>query len=268
MAPANCSTRNSGAIPPCASCTSPISGKPAALSPCPCAKPRAESSSRLTRTPAIEPDAISKLVRHFVESASRRGRRKRESGQSHQLAHALAGARIRHQPESRKARVRFAELHSGRSRSAQRAGARKPSTIPAASARTPWRKIPTSRSPSAARAGRSTTRKKRSAGPNAPETASTLIRQRFRWTFGTLQAFWKHRDTLGRTKYGTLGWIALPNMFSVSASAAALFSGDRSCCSSARWLLYGASQFHFSRLPQLYTSRTCSARWFSSSDSC
>ena len=48
---------------------------------------------------------------------------------------------------------------------------------------------------------------------NAPETASTLIRQRFRWTFGTLQAFWKHRDTLARTKYGTLGWIALPNMF-------------------------------------------------------
>lgn len=47
----------------------------------------------------------------------------------------------------------------------------------------------------------------------APETPGALVRQRFRWTFGTLQAFWKHRDTLFRRKYGTLGWIALPNIF-------------------------------------------------------
>ena len=47
----------------------------------------------------------------------------------------------------------------------------------------------------------------------APETPGQLIRQRFRWTFGTLQAFWKHSDTLFRPKYGTLGWIALPNIF-------------------------------------------------------
>lgn len=47
----------------------------------------------------------------------------------------------------------------------------------------------------------------------APETAGALIRQRFRWTFGTLQTFWKHSDTLLRPKYGTLGFIALPNIF-------------------------------------------------------
>jgi peptidoglycan-N-acetylglucosamine deacetylase len=47
----------------------------------------------------------------------------------------------------------------------------------------------------------------------APETADALVRQRFRWTYGTLQSVWKHRDTLGRKKYGTLGWIALPNIF-------------------------------------------------------
>jgi cellulose synthase/poly-beta-1,6-N-acetylglucosamine synthase-like glycosyltransferase/peptidoglycan/xylan/chitin deacetylase (PgdA/CDA1 family) len=47
----------------------------------------------------------------------------------------------------------------------------------------------------------------------APETASQLIRQRFRWTFGTLQSFWKHSGTLFRPKYGTLGSIALPNIF-------------------------------------------------------
>ena len=39
------------------------------------------------------------------------------------------------------------------------------------------------------------------------------IRQRFRWTFGTLQAVWKHRDTAGNPRYGTLGWVAIPNIF-------------------------------------------------------
>jgi len=47
----------------------------------------------------------------------------------------------------------------------------------------------------------------------APETPGQLIRQRFRWTFGTLQSFWKHSGTLFRRKYGTLGWVALPNIF-------------------------------------------------------
>jgi len=46
----------------------------------------------------------------------------------------------------------------------------------------------------------------------APEGWADLIRQRFRWTFGTLQAVWKHRDTLVRKRYGALGWVALPNV--------------------------------------------------------
>ena len=46
-----------------------------------------------------------------------------------------------------------------------------------------------------------------------PETVDALIRQRFRWTFGTLQAIWKHRDTVGKPRYGTLGWVAIPNIF-------------------------------------------------------
>jgi cellulose synthase/poly-beta-1,6-N-acetylglucosamine synthase-like glycosyltransferase/peptidoglycan/xylan/chitin deacetylase (PgdA/CDA1 family)/spore germination protein YaaH len=47
----------------------------------------------------------------------------------------------------------------------------------------------------------------------APETPRLLIRQRFRWTYGTLQSVWKHRDTLLRWRYGSLGFIALPNIF-------------------------------------------------------
>lgn len=43
----------------------------------------------------------------------------------------------------------------------------------------------------------------------APETARALFKQRFRWSFGTLQCLWKHRK---RFFHGSLGWIALPNM--------------------------------------------------------
>ena len=46
----------------------------------------------------------------------------------------------------------------------------------------------------------------------APETSAALVRQRFRWTFGTLQALWKHRDAFGRERYGTLGRVALPHI--------------------------------------------------------
>jgi cellulose synthase/poly-beta-1,6-N-acetylglucosamine synthase-like glycosyltransferase len=45
----------------------------------------------------------------------------------------------------------------------------------------------------------------------APDTLGTLSRQRFRWSFGTLQCAWKHKDALFNRRYGTLGFVALPN---------------------------------------------------------
>ena len=44
----------------------------------------------------------------------------------------------------------------------------------------------------------------------APTNANGLMRQRFRWSFGILQAVWKHRGALLRR--GSLGWFALPNI--------------------------------------------------------
>ncbi len=44
----------------------------------------------------------------------------------------------------------------------------------------------------------------------APSTARGLMRQRFRWSFGVLQAVWKHRHAM--SKCSRLGWIALPNV--------------------------------------------------------
>lgn len=62
----------------------------------------------------------------------------------------------------------------------------------------------------------------------APDTLGGLFKQRFRWSFGTLQCAWKHRDLLFRRRAGTLGFIALPNVwvfqvgFSIIAPAADL----------------------------------------------
>jgi cellulose synthase/poly-beta-1,6-N-acetylglucosamine synthase-like glycosyltransferase len=47
----------------------------------------------------------------------------------------------------------------------------------------------------------------------APDTLRGLAKQRFRWSFGTLQCAWKHKDAFFRPRYGSLGWIALPNVF-------------------------------------------------------
>jgi peptidoglycan-N-acetylglucosamine deacetylase len=60
----------------------------------------------------------------------------------------------------------------------------------------------------------------------APEDTRSLVKQRFRWVFGTLQASWKHRDALFVPKYGTLGFIALPSIwiFQVLLSALAPFA--------------------------------------------
>lgn len=46
-------------------------------------------------------------------------------------------------------------------------------------------------------------------GTGAPEALEALLNQRVRWTFGSLQAVWKHRDLL-RWCYGLLGWEVLP----------------------------------------------------------
>jgi cellulose synthase/poly-beta-1,6-N-acetylglucosamine synthase-like glycosyltransferase/spore germination protein YaaH/peptidoglycan/xylan/chitin deacetylase (PgdA/CDA1 family) len=46
----------------------------------------------------------------------------------------------------------------------------------------------------------------------APEKAGQFIKQRFRWSFGVLQTFWKHKEVLFNKKYGWLGWLAMPNI--------------------------------------------------------
>ncbi len=46
----------------------------------------------------------------------------------------------------------------------------------------------------------------------APETVKMFVKQRFRWSFGVMQTFWKNRDMLFSSQNKALGWIALPNI--------------------------------------------------------
>jgi peptidoglycan-N-acetylglucosamine deacetylase len=87
----------------------------------------------------------------------------------------------------------------------------------------------------------------------APETPGALIRQRFRWTFGTLQSFWKHSGTLLRPKYGTLGFIALPNIF-VFQIVLPLISPLLDLLFFGSLLLWGLAQLHITQIPQLWTA--------------
>ena len=45
----------------------------------------------------------------------------------------------------------------------------------------------------------------------APADVDSLLAQRTRWTYGTLQSIFKHRDMLFRRRYGLLGCFVLPN---------------------------------------------------------
>jgi cellulose synthase/poly-beta-1,6-N-acetylglucosamine synthase-like glycosyltransferase len=85
-----------------------------------------------------------------------------------------------------------------------------------------------------------------------PETVEALIRQRFRWTFGTMQAVWKHRDAVGKPRYGTLGWIAIPNivMFQIILPLVSPLIDLLFLLSIALW---GLAQLRIAQLPQLWT---------------
>src|SRR6267143_123674 len=87
----------------------------------------------------------------------------------------------------------------------------------------------------------------------APETPGQLIRQRFRWTFGTLQSFWKHRDTLFRQKYGTLGCVALPNIF-VFQILLPLVSPVQDLLFLGSLVLWGLAGLHITQIPHLWTT--------------
>ncbi len=46
----------------------------------------------------------------------------------------------------------------------------------------------------------------------APESINMLLKQRFRWSFGVMQSFWKNRNALFNKKYKYFGMVGMPNI--------------------------------------------------------
>lgn len=47
----------------------------------------------------------------------------------------------------------------------------------------------------------------------SPSDLRSLLKQRYRWAYGTLQCLWKHREAIFSSEHKTLGFVALPNMW-------------------------------------------------------
>lgn len=60
----------------------------------------------------------------------------------------------------------------------------------------------------------------------APDTFRGLARQRFRWSYGTLQCLWKNRSMILKPRFGALGMLALPQvwLFQILLTALAPFA--------------------------------------------
>ncbi len=51
------------------------------------------------------------------------------------------------------------------------------------------------------------------ADTEAPDQVRTLVKQRVRWAFGTLQCLWKHRELLGSLEHPGLGLFSVPSVW-------------------------------------------------------
>jgi len=83
-----------------------------------------------------------------------------------------------------------------------------------------------------------------------PSTPVDSLRQRFRWSFGTLQAIWKHRAPSSATRHGSLRAAQYPHLPNVPAAGV---SPSLTSCSSPAHHLFRptASISRFSLLCQL-----------------
>jgi cellulose synthase/poly-beta-1,6-N-acetylglucosamine synthase-like glycosyltransferase/peptidoglycan/xylan/chitin deacetylase (PgdA/CDA1 family) len=73
----------------------------------------------------------------------------------------------------------------------------------------------------------------------APDSVAGLLKQRFRWSFGTLQCLWKHRAALFNREQPVLGFVALPQiwMFQIALTAVSPLV-DLAIIWSVVWALY------------------------------
>jgi cellulose synthase/poly-beta-1,6-N-acetylglucosamine synthase-like glycosyltransferase len=87
----------------------------------------------------------------------------------------------------------------------------------------------------------------------APDCKRGLVAQRFRWTYGTLQAVWKHRDAFLRPRFGTLGLVALPNIL-LFQILLPVFSPLIDLLFLGSLVLFGLSHLRVTHIPELWTA--------------
>jgi cellulose synthase/poly-beta-1,6-N-acetylglucosamine synthase-like glycosyltransferase/peptidoglycan/xylan/chitin deacetylase (PgdA/CDA1 family) len=46
-----------------------------------------------------------------------------------------------------------------------------------------------------------------------PHTVKNFLKQRFRWVYGTMQCFWKHKFVVVERPFSSMTWIVMPNIF-------------------------------------------------------
>src|ERR1700689_3903061 len=163
----------------------------------------------------------------------------------------MAGARVHHQPEPGKARIRSAELHSGgprRSRSVAHGLASRQRRI----------------------FGRHRGRRYRPHPDHSPQRVEDFVRRRSHRAHGSPEtggssdspaipldlrysaSCMENRDAVGKPRYGTLGWIAIPNIF-LFQIILPLVSPVIDLLFILSIALWGLAQLRIARLPQLWT---------------
>ena len=103
--------------------------------------------------------------------------------------------------------------HHRRARRGRRLAAQSVVERSAASATTRWPRTRTSPSRCGARAVDRLRRRRDRLHRGARHAPAAWRKQRFRWSFGTLQCMWKHRAAFLDPRTGSLGLIALPNVW-------------------------------------------------------
>ncbi len=155
------------------------------------------------------PDTISRLVRWFADPAIGAVAGNARVGNRDQSGHALAGHRICHRAECRTPRAGCAGRDNCGAGCGRRLAAARRLPRSAAIRKTRWQRIRILRSRSSGWAGGWPMMSTAIALTEAPETLRALGKQRYRWSFGTLQCLWKHRAVLGTGRPRGLAWFGI-----------------------------------------------------------
>jgi peptidoglycan-N-acetylglucosamine deacetylase len=78
----------------------------------------------------------------------------------------------------------------------------------------------------------------------APDNISSLLKQRFRWFFGTFQVVWKHRRMILHPRYRAMGMVTLPNILLFQVGLSLVSPLMDLCMITSLWWIFWQKQQH------------------------